>query len=135
MPNEYAGSAAYANWVYSGGTEVLSGWQRTFKLTPSTEFIDATAGSDQYKVKIPSFTDIMFSASGVAQTGGTALEDALAEGTQGTINYYPEGTASGNRQHIIGAFSHGLTINQPYADVTEWSVDFEGDGNYTRTTV
>lgn len=134
MPNEYSGSAVYMIWVTASGTATLSGHQRTVSLNPTTEFIDATAGSDTYRVKIPSFTDIRVSYSGLAQTGGTALEDLLVEGTEGTITLGPEGTAAGKRKYTIGAFSHGVQYNMPYSDVTEMSVEFEGNGSFTRAT-
>ena len=132
---EFSGSALYINWVYSGGTVVLTGNQRTASFTPSIDFIDTTAGSDPRKTRIPSIADTNASVSMLAQTGGTALEDALAEGTHGTLNLYPEGTASLNRQYVIGAWSQGGKFTYPYADVVELNCDFMGDGNYTRTTV
>jgi hypothetical protein len=123
------------NWVYSGGTVVLSGNQRTASLSPAMDFIETTAGSDPRKTRIKSIADVNASISLLAQTGGTALEDALAEGTEGTLNVYPEGTSSTKRQYVVGAFSQGVKISLPYADVVELTCDFLGNGNYSRTTV
>ena len=133
MP-EFSGSALYGTWVYSGGTVVLSGNQRTCTISPTVDYIDTTAGSDARKTRLASLKDITASWSMLYQVGGTALEDALAEGTQGTLNVYPEGTATGKRQHIIGAFSNGPKVDHPYADVVIMTVDFTGNGNYSRTT-
>ena len=131
---EYSGSAVYMNWVYSGATVLLSGNQRTVSISPTVDFIDTTAGSDPRRTRLASIKDVSASISLLAQTGGTALEDALAEGNHGTLNVYPEGTASGKRKYIIGAFSNGAKLNLPYSDVVELTCDFTGDGNYTRTT-
>lgn len=131
---EYSGSAVVCTWTWSGGTATLSGDQRTFSVTPSIDFIDTTAGADARRKRLPSIADASVSYSGLAQTGGTALEDALAEGNQGTITLQPEGTAAGKRKYVIGAFSQGAKFNYPYADVVEITCDFVGDGNYTRTT-
>ena len=133
MP-EYTGANMYLAWVYSGGTVTLHGDERTVNLNPSVDYADATAGSDARKKRLATLKDTMVSYAGVAQTAGTALEDALAEGTNGTILFGPEGTAVATRKYIIGAFSGGAKFAYKYADVTEISVEFTGDGNYTRTT-
>lgn len=133
MP-EYTGSAVVASWVWSGGTVTLSGDQRTFSITPSIDFADSTAGADPRRKRIPTIADVSASYSGLAQTGGTALEDALAEGNAGTLILQPEGTAAGKRKYTVGAFSQGAKFNYPYSDVVEITCDFLGDGNYTRGT-
>ena len=129
---EYSGSALYFGWIYSGGTVVLSGDQRSVGFTPSVEFADTTAGSDARKGRLVTVKDAAVSYAGVAQSAGTALEDALVEGTQGTIILGPEGTAAGHRKYTIGAFSQGAKFNYPYSGVVEITCDFIGDGNLTR---
>lgn len=131
---EFSGSALYGDWVWSGGTVVLSGNQRTCNVSPTVDYIDTTSGSDPRKTRLVSLKDVTASWSMLYQVGGTALEDALAEGNQGTLNVYPEGTATGKRKYIIGAFSNGPKVNMPYADVVEMTVDFTGNGTYSRTT-
>ena len=133
MP-EFTGANMYFQWVTSGGTVTLHGDERTVSLTPSVDYADSTAGSDARKTRIATLKDTKVSFSGVAQTGGTALEDLLREGTQGTINFGPEGTATGKRKYVIGAFCGGGQFDFKYADVTELKADFTGDGNYTVTT-
>lgn len=133
MP-EFTGSAVVASWVYAGGTATLSGDHRTFSLTPSIDFADATAGSDARRKRLATIADVSVSYAGLAQEGGTALEDALAEGTHGTLILQPEGTAAGKRKYTVGAFSQGAKFNYPYSDVVEITCDWVGDGNYTRGT-
>lgn len=133
MP-EYSGSALVFQWIYSGGTVTLSGDQRSVSITPSIDFADTTAGSDPRRKRLATIADTNFSFAGLAQTGGTALEDALAEGTPGTAIIQPEGTTAGKRKYTIGAFSQGAKYNYPYSDVVEVTCDFVGDGNYTRGT-
>lgn len=133
MP-EFSGSALYMDWVYPSGTIVLSGNQRTANLSPTVDYIDTTAGSDPRKTRITGPKDVSASIGLLYQVGGTAIEDALAEGTQGTLNVYPEGTVVGKRKYIVGAFSNGPKMNMPYADVVDMSCDFTGNGNFTRTT-
>lgn len=128
---EYTGSNMVFQWVYSGGTVSMQADFRTVTLSPTVDFADATAGSDARRKRIPTIKDTSVSYAGLAQTGGTALEDALVEGTEGTILFYPEGTATGKRKYTIGAFSQGGKFNLPYADVVELTVEFMGNGNHT----
>jgi hypothetical protein len=131
---EYVGANMYLAWVYSGGTVNLHADERTVSLNPSIDFADTTAGSDARKTRLSTVADMAVSFAGVAQTGGTAFEDALAPGTQGTVIFGPEGTAVGTRKHTIGAFSQGAKYSFKYADVTEVTCDWMGNGNYTRGT-
>lgn len=128
---EYTGSGMVFQWIHSAGTASLQADFRTVNLSPTVDFADSTAGSDARRKRIPTVKDITVSYSGLAQTGGTALEDALLEGAEGTIIFQPEGTASGKRKYTIGAFSMGAKFNVPYADVVELTVEFNGNGNYT----
>lgn len=133
MP-EFTGASMYLAWVYSGGTVLLHSDERTVNLNPSVDYADATAGADPRKKRIATLKDTMLSYAGVAQTAGTALEDALAEGTEGTLLFGPEGTVAATRKYVIGAFSGGAKFAYKYADVTEITVEFTGNGTYSRTT-
>jgi hypothetical protein len=132
--SEYTGKNMVFQWIYSGGTVNMQADFRTVNLSPTIDFADSTAGSDARRKRIPTIADATVSYSGLAQQGGTAVEDALAEGTEGTIIFQPEGTAAGKRKYTIGAFSQGAKTNLPYADVVELSNEFLGNGNYTRGT-
>lgn len=133
MP-EFSGSALVMQWIYSGGTVALSGDQRSVNLSPSVDFAETQAGADPRKKRIVTLKDASLSWSALAQAGGTALEDALAEGNEGTIILQPEGTAAGKRKYTIGAFSQGAKFNYPYSDVVEITCDWIGNGDYTRGT-
>ncbi len=128
---EYAGSAVYVQWIHSGGTLVLSGETRTCSVTPTTDTIDATAGSDVNKVFLPSFVEWEVSWEGVAQenttvaTSGTAYAQALTPGRQGTVNVGPFGTAGSALKYSMPAFCRGGAITMPYADVTTVSTSWQ----------
>jgi hypothetical protein len=131
---EYTGAGMYFQWVTSGGTVNLEADERTVNLNPSVDFADSTAGADARKTRIPTLKDTMASYAGVAQKGGTALEDLLTEGQEGTIFFGPEGTVTGKRKYTIGAFSGGPKYAFKYADVTEISIEFTGNGQFSRST-
>lgn len=133
--NEYAGSALYLAWIYSGGTVTLQADFRTFNWSPSLNFIDATAGADTYERILTSYGvggDIAFSM--VAQTDGTLLATALARQTQGTLVYGPAGTVDGYLAYLIPAYSQGPAYNQPFNDVVEITNNFRQYAVETKTT-
>lgn len=124
----FSGSAVVIQWVHAGGTATLSGNQRSISITPTGDMIDATAGSDPWRKRLPSIKDWSASLSLLMPVGGTALEDAITASTQGTLIVAPEGTASGKRKYSGAAISGGGNINMPYADVVELTCDFSGNG-------
>ncbi len=118
MP-EFAGSAMYLGWVYSGGTVTLQADSRSFNWAPTQNFIDATAGSDTYENLIKSFgTGGEFGADTLAQEDGTVLAAALDRGTKGTVVYGPEGNTAGKLRYQIPAYATGPQWQSPYNDVT-----------------
>ena len=123
--NEFAGSALYLAWIYSGGTVALNTEFRTFNWSPTLNFIDATAGADTYERILASYGvggDIAFSM--LAQTNGTAILTALARATKGTLIYAPAGTANNAVSYSIPAYSQGPSWNQPFNDVVEITNNF-----------
>ena len=139
MANKFSGSALYFQWVYSGGTVLLSGQQRSVTITPSVDLIDGTAGDDADKEYLSGVKDATVSFAGVMSAMADSptyaeMEAALVEGNAGTINLGPEGTASTKRKYIIPAISLGASIAIPYDDVVELSNEFQKNGAMTRTT-
>jgi hypothetical protein len=125
---EYTGSGLVLSWVYSGGTVSLGGDFRTFTFNPTVDMIDTTAGSDPSRTFIPSYKTVACSVGLVAQTGGTALEDALQAGNFGTLTAQPEGTASGKRKYVIPCYSMGAQFTFPYDNLVEITCDFQPSG-------
>lgn len=131
MP-EFSGKDLVFQWIYSGGTVTLTGDQRSVSLTPGVKLVDTTAGSDADETFLATLKSGAVAFAGVLQTGGTALEDALVEGTFGTLIVGPEGTAAGKRKYTIPAFSLGAKMNWPYSDVCEVTCDWTKSGAMTR---
>ena len=139
MANKFSGSALYAEWVYSGGTVVLSGQQRSLSLSPSVDLLDGTAGSDADKEYLAGVKDATVSYSGVMSGMADsptfmAVEAALAEGVSGTLYFGPQGTTSTYRKYTVPAISLGPSITIPYDDVVEISNEFQKNGALTRGT-
>jgi hypothetical protein len=130
----YSGSALVVQWVYSGGTVALNGDFRTFSYSPSVELIDQTAGSDAYRTRLTSIKDGNASINAIMQASGTAISNALSEGTEGTLNVGPEGTVAGKQKMIIPAIAMGASFSISYNDVVELSCDFTQNGARTDTS-
>ena len=124
----YAGSSLSVQWIHSGGTVTLEGDFRQFSITPSVDLYDQTAGSDAYKTRIVGVKDSQASFSAVMQSGGTALTNALASGTDGTLIAGPEGTASGKQKITLPAIAMGVKYTIPYNNVVEMTCDWQGNG-------
>lgn len=134
MGNKFSGSALYAEWVYSGGTVALQGNFRTFTYNPAMDFIDSTAGSDSFRERLDSVKDGNASWTSVMEDTETSLQTALLEGTRGTLNVGPAGTASGKPKLVLPMISGGLNYNIPYNDVVELTVNWQHSGARTDTT-
>ena len=124
----YAGSALALSWVHAGGTVALAGDFRTCTYEPSIDLYDQTAGSDANKSYIGGVKDGRVSVSLVMQADGTALTNALKEGTEGTLHIMPQGTATGDQKMSIPAIALGARFNMPYNDIVEIQVDFQQNG-------
>jgi hypothetical protein len=123
--NEFAGSAAYLGWVWTGGTVDLYADYRNFTWAPSVNNIDATAGRDTFERMLPSYgvgSDIALEM--VAQSDGTALAVALAKGNIGTLIYGPAGTVANSIAYSIPAYSQGPQWTSPFADVVQMNANF-----------
>ena len=136
---EYTGKDLIVSWAsLVGGTVIittdLSGDYRALSYKPSVGKVAATAGSDVFEAYLMTTKDTVIEYTGVMQTGGTALEDALASGVFGTLTVGPEGTATGKRKYTIPAFAMGGNFNYQYKNEVEISCQFQGSGTRTNGT-
>jgi hypothetical protein len=131
---EFTGQNCNISWVHAGGTIDLSGDYRAISYKPTVGKVSATAGSDAFESYLMTIKDTVLDYTGVMQTGGTALEDALTEGTFGTLIVGPEGTATGKRKYTIPAYSMGGNFNFQYKNEVEIACQFQGSGTRTNGT-
>jgi hypothetical protein len=122
----YTGKDLDVRWVHSGGTAVLNADFRSFETNESVDNAEATAGDDVHRSFIPTLKDTtatleMLDTSG---TAGTVQWATLAPGTEGTVYWSPEGTASSKPKHYAAAFIEKRDRTMPYDDVVEISADF-----------
>lgn len=132
---ELLGKDAVLSWVYSGGTISLTADYRTFSWTPSQDKFEVTCSSELNKTYITGVKDFTAQYQGLAQAGGTALEDAFSLGTAGTLTVQPEGTATGKRKFTFPMFVTNEPIpSYAYNALIEVNIAWQGNGAWTKTT-
>lgn len=99
----YSGKNLYIEWIYSGGTVVLSGDYRTLDIPETADEIDASAGDDTRKVTLAGQVSASWSLEMLPLEAGTVLFDAVAPQATGTLRWSPEGTTSGNQKKTAAA--------------------------------
>jgi hypothetical protein len=125
---EYTGSALVASWIHAGGTLVLNTDYRTLGTSPTIGLVKASAGADTDETYLTTLKDGKYSYKGLAQTGGTVLENALVEGTKGTLIIGREGTVAGSAKETVPCISMGAAFNYPYDNIVEISCEFQKNG-------
>lgn len=134
----FTGKNLYAEFIYSGGTVVITGDQTQMSINPTVNMIDADAGDDTYKVRIPGLLDFTMSwAARIDQTNYVSVENALQEGNEGTLLVYPMGTVTGQgyRKYTAPVVSAGAVTTWPYNNVCEMTCDFNAAGLLVRGTI
>jgi hypothetical protein len=131
----YLPNTAVLTWVTSGGTTTFSSDWRTFSYARSQDKFDSTAGTMLDKTYITGVRDFTCSYGGLHNAGGTALIAQCVIGTQGTLTFQPEGTATGKQKLTFPCF----TVNDPVTSfapnaLVEVKIDWQGNGAMTNTT-
>lgn len=126
---EFSGEALYLKF----GSTVLSADFRTFNPTESADLLDASAGADVARIYKKRLEDGSASLSMLGQALGTALWDALAPGTEGTLEWGEEGTTAGNPRHYVVALVSSRDKNIPYDGLVEFNAEFQFSGVLTDT--
>ncbi len=133
---EYRGGSSVAYWLWSGGSLNLSAETRSLSVGPEVETLDVTASQDTDKSYLRSFDSWRVQWSGVAQNSaaGTLYAQALQQGNNGLLYLYPYGIFSRALVYNGSAVCSGVTLTEPYADVTTistaWLVNEMAVGYY-----
>jgi hypothetical protein len=111
--------------------EDISGDFRSFSPQETTETADVTAGNDTAESHVVLRESGTVSYTAVFNSGaGTAVAAALANMSEGTLIWGPEGTASGARKYSRAATvtSHSKTID--YGSEQTFDVEFTFNGGW-----
>jgi hypothetical protein len=131
---EHTGKDLVVSFIHAGGTLVLNTDYRTLGVSPTIGLVKASAGADADETYLTTLKDGKYSYKGLSQVGGTVLENALVEGTKGTLIIGREGTVAGSPKETVPVISMGGQYNYPYDNVIEISCDFQKNGARTLAT-
>ena len=115
---------------------VLSGEFRSFDSGESIDLVDQSAGGDVAKTYLTALEegDAKFeSLNQTGATGGTAEWALVDKGQEGTLDWGPEGTATGKPRHWVNAIVKDRKRSFPYEDVVKMNVSFQFSGVVTDT--
>lgn len=131
--DRYTGSALVVSFPTTA--TLLETDYRSLEVTENVEAKDATAGSDAARFYKPGKKDASISLSLVDRggTAGTALWAALVPGTNGTLTWGEEGTATGKPKHTVVCFVQQRKKSEPYDDIVEITIDFQPTAAVTDT--
>jgi hypothetical protein len=136
VANRMTGKDLYIEWVYSGGTVNLTGDARSFEVTREQEVADVTAGADgarSSKATVKNFgasAEILYTG-----TAGSATFGVLDLGSEGTLRYYPQGTATGKPKGAFPAIVTNVGLALPYDDAAVLTVEWMGQGDEVWTAL
>lgn len=113
------------------GSTVLSTHGRNFDVPHEQEQVDGTAGADDYRVFLNTVKNISASMEILMSSGaaGSAVIAALSTGTEGTLEWAPEGTASGKPKWGFAARVANASQALPYDDVAMLSIEWTNYGS------
>lgn len=116
----FTGGSAYIKF----GTTVLSQDYRRFNPSERADSVDQSAGADTHRAVVVTLTTGRIQAELVAQTGGSAIWDAVAIGTSGTLEWGDEGTASTKPKHTCTAVVLSREKTLVYDQLEVYNVEF-----------
>ena len=100
----YAGGALYLAF----GGVVLDTDYRSFSPTEEMGVADVSAGADANRTYVDLLKDGTATATILIQAADTTTWGAVALGTEGTLEWAEEGTASGKPRHHVNAIVTSL---------------------------
>lgn len=116
-----SGKNLYVSWA---GTE-YSAYIRNFDVSEATETADATAGADSYRNYVETVKTIDVSFEVVMDeyaSNGSAMRSAFENGTEGTLIWGVEGSATGKPKKGFYGRIVDASESIPFDDVNTFSV-------------
>ncbi len=129
---QYTGSALVVSFK---GT-AISGRFTSFSTNEEIDLKDQSAGADTAKTYLAALEDgdakleVLNERDG---TAATALWNLCDKGAEGTLQWQPEGTATGDTKHWVNAIVKSRGREFPFDDVVKATIDFQFSGAVTDT--
>jgi predicted secreted protein len=107
---------------------------RSFSIDEVIDVVEDTSMGDSSKSYLASIKDFSGSVDVLYDETDTNGQTALAVGSSVTLNFAPEGTASGDVKLTGTAIVTGKSINSSFDGLVEASISIQGSGGLTTTT-
>jgi hypothetical protein len=107
---------------------------RSFSIDEVIDVVEDTSMGDSSKTYLASIKDFSGSVDVLFDETDTNGQTALAVGSSVTLNFAPEGTASGDVKLTGTAIVTGKSINSSFDGLVEASISIQGSGGLTTTT-
>ena len=130
----FFGKDLYITWVYSGGTVVMSTYQKSLTYTPSVQMEKSTSGNATSESYVAGIRDGAASVVCQMQKTDTTSPAAFLEGMAGTLTWGSEGTTASKPKVAIPALCKGIATALAFGSLTELKVDFQQNGDRTDST-
>lgn len=120
----------------SGGTVELTATRTSFSQNFSNGLIETTAGSAESESYIKGINSRTFSwegyYTGASAPMGSAVVESTKQGVLGTLEWGPEGNATGKPKFGVKAFIESQEVSYPYGEgAVTVSLSFTGTGDLT----
>lgn len=126
----HTGTALYL--LFDGN--VLDTDYRSFSESEEIGTVDQSAGADAERTYLTELKDGTASATIVVQADDTTTWGYLVPGTEGTLEWGTEGTASGKPRSYVNAIVTSREKSMEYADLVVGDVEWQFSGAITDTT-
>lgn len=128
----FVGRGLAVIWAYTGGSIALESDFKSFSVAEEVQDADSTAGADTYAGHLPTFADATAEMEMLGTTNsGTLHWSRIAPRTEGTVYWYPEGTATAKPKHSAPAYIQARDRDYPFDDVVSVTVGFQYQGVVT----
>lgn len=124
---EYTGSGMYAKF----GSTVLSTRYKSFENSEEVGLVDHSAGADTARTYLKTLEDGTATLELLAEAGGSALWTAVDIGTEGTLEWAEEGTASTKQKHTANSIVKNRRRTTVHDDVVKLTIEFQFSGAVT----
>jgi len=126
---EYLGTNAYLIF----GSTVLSGRYTSIDLGRGVALVDKSAGSDTHDSFLAALKNGTYAISFHKNAGDTATYAATVPGTEGTLIYAPEGTATGKPKHTCVCIVESVADPLTYNGLANYTINFKNQNDVALT--
>ena len=108
---------------------------RSYSIEESADTLEDTSMGDSARTYKPSLTSFSGSLDVFWDETDTSGQGALSIGSEVTLNFYPEGDASGDTYYSGSAIVTGVSRTGSFDGLVEASISVQGNGALTESTV